>query len=171
LPLGQVNHLAYGPGKVMVIGRNTADPARWKRYKGGTAGHLWVDAQGSGNFRRMSEIPGNVTSPMWIRDRVYFISDAEGVGNLYSIRPDGSDMQRHTDHDDFYARHAQTDGKRVVYQCGAQIWLFDPSSGGAKQVPLRAPAHRPQAARKFVATQDFLGGFELHPQGHSLAVD
>jgi tricorn protease-like protein len=41
------------------------------------------------------------------------------VGNLYSIRPDGSDMQRHTDHDEFYARHAQTDGKRIVYQCGA----------------------------------------------------
>jgi len=31
LPLGQVNHLAYGPGKACVIGRNTADPARWKR--------------------------------------------------------------------------------------------------------------------------------------------
>jgi tricorn protease len=28
LPLGQVNHLAYGPGKARVIGRNTADPAR-----------------------------------------------------------------------------------------------------------------------------------------------
>src|SRR6187549_581510 len=32
LPLGQVNHLAFGPGKATVIGRNTADPARWKRY-------------------------------------------------------------------------------------------------------------------------------------------
>jgi tricorn protease len=38
LPLGQVNHLAYGPAGAMVIGRNTADPARWKRYRGGTAG-------------------------------------------------------------------------------------------------------------------------------------
>src|SRR5678815_5761150 len=55
LPLGQVNHLAQGPGKAMVIGRNTADPARWKRYRGGTAGHLWIDADGSGTFRRMSE--------------------------------------------------------------------------------------------------------------------
>ena len=31
LPLGQVNHLSFGPGNVRIIGRNTADPARWKR--------------------------------------------------------------------------------------------------------------------------------------------
>lgn len=62
--LGQVNHLAYGPNGARVIGRNTSDPARWKRYRGGTAGHLWIDAQGSGRFRRMSELRGNVTAPM-----------------------------------------------------------------------------------------------------------
>ena len=61
LPLGQVNHLAFGPGGARVIGRNTADPARWKRYRGGTAGHLWIDADGSGSFRRMSELQGNLS--------------------------------------------------------------------------------------------------------------
>jgi tricorn protease len=171
LPLGQVNHLSFGPGKAMVIGRNTADPARWKRYRGGTAGHLWVDADGSGQFRRMTELAGNITSPMWIGERIYFLSDSEGVGNLYSVKPDGSDQRRHTDHDDYYARHAQTDGKRIVYQCGAQVWLFDPATDTAKQVPIRVPAHRTQAARKFVSAADHLGGFDVHPAGHSLAVD
>ena len=93
LPLGQVNHLSFGPGQAKVIGRNTADPARWKRYRGGTASHLWIDATGSGQFRRMTELKGNITSPMWVGDRVYFLSDFEGVGNLYSCRPDGADLE------------------------------------------------------------------------------
>ncbi|MCC7328325.1 MAG: PDZ domain-containing protein [Burkholderiales bacterium] len=171
LPLGQVNHLAFGPGNAKLIGRNTADPARWKRYRGGTAGHLWIDATGDGQFRRMSELQGNITSPMWVGERVYFLSDGDGVGNLHSCRPDGSDRQRHTDHDDYYARHAQTDGKRIVYQCGAQIWCFDPATTTTKVIPIRVPAHRTQAARRFVPAAEFLGDFDVHPAGHSLAVD
>ena len=171
LALGQVNHLAFGPGGACVIGRNTADPARWKRYRGGTAGHLWVDVEGNGNFRRMTELPGNITSPMWIGDRIYHLSDAEGVGNLYSCRPDGSELRRHTDHDDFYARHAQTDGTRVVYQCGAALWLFDPATSTTRQLDVQVAAHRTQAARRFVPAVDQLAGLALHPRGHSLAVD
>jgi len=170
LPYGQVNHLSYGPGRAKVIGRNTADPARWKRYRGGTAGHLWVDAHGDGRFRRMSELAGNITSPMWIGDRIYFLSDYQGVGNLYSCLPDGSDLKRHTDHTHFYARHASSDGRRIVYQCGAEVWLFDPASDTTRRLEVRVPAHRTQAARRFVSAADNLDGFDLHPRGHSLAL-
>ena len=175
LPLGQVNHLAFGPvtpqGQARVIGRNTADPARWKRYRGGTAGHLWIDADGAGTFRRMKELKGNIMSPMWLGARIYFLSDGEGMGNLYSCLPDGSGLQRHTDHEDFYARHAQTDGQRVVYQHGAALWLFDPASGQTRQVEIDTASHRTQAARKFVPAADHLGTVHVHPAGHSVAVD
>ena len=171
LPLGQVNHLAFGPGQAKLIGRNTADPARWKRYRGGTAGHLWIDAEGRGQFRRMKELTGNITSPMWIGERVFYLSDAEGVGNLYSCRGNGSDIRRHTDHDDFYARHAQTDGRRIVYQCGADIWLYDPEQDTTRRLAIDVPSHRTQASRKFVDAAENLASFHLHPAGHSLAIE
>jgi hypothetical protein len=98
LGLGQVNHIAFGAGGRVAIGRNTDDPARWKRYRGGRAGAIWVDAEGSGTFRRLDQLAGNVTTPMWVGDRLYFIGDGEGVGNLYSCRADGADVRRHTDH-------------------------------------------------------------------------
>jgi len=171
LPWGQVNHLAFGPHGACVIGRNTADPARWKRYRGGTAGQLWIDADGTQQFRRMSELQGNLTSPMWVGERVYFLSDAEGVGNLYSCHPDGSDLRRHSDHADFYARHAQTDGRRIVYQCGAALWLFDPAEDRTTRLDIRTAAHRAQSARRFVPAADHLGDMQLHPSGHSVAMD
>ena len=171
LPYGQVNHLAYGPSGAKVIGRNTADPARWKRYRGGTAGALWVDASDNGEFQRLSQLKGNLTSPMWLGARLWFLSDFEGVGNLYSCRDDGADLRRHTDHAEFYARHASTDGSRIVYQCGADLWLFDPERDATQRLEIEVPAHRTQAARKFVPAPDFLGGFDVHPAGHSLAAD
>jgi len=171
LKLGQVNHLAFGPRGARVIGRNTADPARWKRYRGGTAGHLWIDADGSGHFRRMSELQGNLSCPMWIGARVYFLSDAEGVGNLYSCLSDGSGLSRHTDHAEFYARHAQSDGRRIVYQCGARLWLFDPALAQTRVLDVRVPSPRTQAARRFVPADAHVGAARLHPAGHSLVLD
>ena len=82
LPVGDAILLSFGPGNRMVLGRNTADPARWKRYRGGTAGHLWIDTQGKGSFKPfLSHLKTNITSPMWINKRIYFISDHEGIGS------------------------------------------------------------------------------------------
>ncbi len=171
LPLGQIDHLAWGPGGRRVIGRNTGDPARWKRYRGGRVGQLWIEAEAGATFRRMTEVQGNPTNPMWIGARVYFLSDSDSVGNLWSCTPDGQDLQRHTDHRDHYARHAATDGERIVYQCGAELWLFDPVARGTRKIDVDVPSARTQAARRFVPAADHLQGFEVHPQGHSLALE
>ena len=108
----------------------------------------------------MTELAGNITSPMWIGERIWFLSDGEGVGNLYSCRPDGSDAARHTDHDDYYARHAQTDGERIVYQCGARHLAVRPGADRTRAVDIDVPAHRTQAARRFVAAAEHLGGVQ-----------
>jgi len=170
LGLGQVNHIAFGAGGRVAIGRNTDDPARWKRYRGGRAGAIWVDAEGGGTFRRLAQLAGNVTTPMWIGDRLYFIGDGEGVGNLYSCRADGGDVRRHTDHDGRYARQAQSDGHRIVYMCGASLWVFDPVQGSTRELEIETPAHRTQAARRFVASSEHLEWFKPHPAGHSIAI-
>ncbi len=171
IELGQVNHLSYGSGGRRVIGRNTADPARWKRYKGGTAGHLWIDEHGLGEFRRMNELQGNLTCPMWLGERIYFLSDHEGIANLYACAPDGSGLQRLSDHADHYARHAQSDGRRIVYQCGADLWLFDPATDSTKKIDVQVPSARTQSARRFVPAAEHLHGVALHPAGHSVAVE
>jgi tricorn protease len=182
LPLGQVNHLSFGPDGRRAIGRNTVDPARWKRYRGGTAGHLWVedaapDAASSADlhgprFTRLSMLPGNLSCPMWVGARLYFVGDGQGVGNLYSCRPDGSDVQRHTDHTDYYVRHAATDGRRIVYQCGADLWLHEPAAARNRLLQMRVPGARTQAARRHaVPTVEQLQGVQVHPAGHSLALE
>src|SRR5918911_1400209 len=159
-------------GKIpVVLGRNTADPARWKRYRGGTAGDLWIDTKGNGNFRRLLRLPGNPASPMWIGNRIWFLSDHEGIGNLYSTKPDGTDLRRHTDHDEYYARFAKTDGSRIVYQHAAEIWLHDPAADEGRRVEIDLHSPRVQRHRKFVAADRYLGGFALHPQGHSIALE
>jgi tricorn protease len=177
LPIGPARAISFGPNGASVLGRNTGDPARWKRYRGGTAGHLWLDANGDGDYAPfLPDLRGNIASPMWLWSqaeqpgRIYFISDHEGVGNLYSVAPDGGDLQRHTDHEDYYARNPSTDGQRIVYHAGADLFLFDPATGESGPVKVDYFSPRVQRNRKFVSTARYLDSAALHPSGMALAI-
>jgi tricorn protease len=165
LPVGQASAVSFGPAGGSVLGRNTADPARWKRYRGGTAGELWIDPDGTGGYRRLIELPGNVGGPCWVGDRIFFVSDHDGVGNVYSCRPDGTGLGRHTDHHDFYARNLASDGCRLVYHAGAELYTLD---GG--RIDVRLPSARFQRNRRYVPAADFLHSATLTPDGAGLAV-
>jgi tricorn protease len=170
IPVGPAQSISFGPGGRIVLGRNTGDPARWKRYRGGTAGTLWIDAAGSGEFQPLIELKGNLASPMWIGERIYFLSDHEGVGNLVSCQPDGGGLQPHTRHADYYARNAASDGKRIVYHAGADLYLYDPASGKGEKIPVEFHSPQTQRSRKFVDPARYMETASLHPKGQALAV-
>ena len=159
LPWGPVAHIAVAEQDgtrltLLLTGTPPHEPAAWKRYRGGATGRMWLQGE-----RLLPEIDGHLDCPMFLAcedgPRVAFLSDHEGVGNLYSCRTDGADLRRHTDHADFYARHAATDGRRVVYQCAGDLWLvedFSPDrraapAGRAAGRPARRAAHVPGARR------------------------
>ena len=172
LPYGMANAISFGPRGGVVLGRNinTRDFAYQKRYRGGRVGHLWCDVEGNGTFQRLLRLNGNVADPCWIGERIYFLSDHEGVGNVYSCTPQGEDVRRHTDHNDFYARHMSGDGQRLVYHAGAGLYVFDPASNRGRRLDAELPSIRTQRSRKFVSASHYLNGYELHPEGYALAI-
>lgn len=177
LPFGTARSISFGPQGGVVLGRNTGDPARWKRYRGGTAGHLWIDRNGDGGFVRfLGDMQGNIASPMWLatgdgdEGRIYFVSDHEGIGNLYSCRPDGSDLRRNTDHDDYYVRNPSTDGVNIVYHAGADLYVFRPEIDQAARVEVVYLSPRIQRNRKFADAGRYMDGYHLHPSGQATAL-
>ena len=170
LPTGPALSVSFGPAGGVVIARHMTDLARWKRYRGGLTGDLWIDAEGIGAWRRLIELPGNVAMPLWVGDRLYFVSDHEGVGNLYSCTPTGGDLARHTHHGDFYVRHPSSDGRQVVYHAGADLYLFDPDEGRSRRVHVDYRSPRSQRKRRFVPAASYLQSYHVHPRGHSVAL-
>ncbi|MDQ4104589.1 MAG: PDZ domain-containing protein, partial [Actinomycetota bacterium] len=183
---GPAQRLPYGPvtaldvaaaGGVLLgtgFGGRRRDYAMWKRYRGGTAGRLWIDRGSSGTFvRLLPELDGQLAAPMWVGGRVAFLSDHEGVGNVYSVLPDGSDLRRHTDHDDYYARHATTDGRRVVYAAAGELWLLEDLAADSQPHRLELRTGGPRAARILapVPAGKHLGNAAVDHTGRASAVE
>ncbi len=169
LPVGHAMSLDVAENGATLLGRNNLDPARWKRYRGGTAGHLWVDATGEGTYVRLGrELDGNLVWPMWIGKRVAFLSDHEGIANLYSSNPDGSDLQRLTNEETYFARYPSTDGSRIVYACGGEIAFYDTRTKISTRIAIETPSGAPQTARRFVDAADFLETYQPSPDGKAL---
>lgn len=169
LGVGHGVSIAFGPNAARALARNAVELAHWKRYRGGTTGELWVDA-GDGAWRRLPSLGGNVAQPLWLGERLYFVSDHEGTGNLYSCLGDGEDLRRHTDHQDYYVRQPSGDGKRIVYQSGADLWLFDPAEGEARPIRIGYASPRAERQRRFVPAPEHLEQVAIDTKGRRLAL-
>ncbi|MFD9034344.1 S41 family peptidase [Streptomyces sp. NPDC059567] len=149
MPWGPVSDIAVadldGERRTLLLtGKPPHEAAAWKRYRGGATGRLWLHGK-----QLQPDLDGQLDSPMFVNGRIAFLSDHEGIGNLYSCLPDGTDLRRHTDHDAFYARHASSDGRRVVYQCAGDLWIVDDlTAPGAAPRKLDVRLGGPRAGRR-----------------------
>ena len=180
LPFGPVNDVAIeDAGTALLTGSVAGEPAFWKRYRGGRAGKLWT-AGGPTHIpfpphpftRVLTGLDGQLAGPMIIGGRLFFLSDHEGTGNIYSCALDGSGLARHTDHDGMYARNPATDGQRIVYHVAGDIWILD-GPDAAEPRKLEIALGSPPAARapRLVSARDHLGGLDCDETGQASVVE
>ncbi|MEU9212016.1 S41 family peptidase [Streptomyces sp. NPDC048415] len=172
LPWGPVSDIAVtdidGERRTLLLtGTPPHEPAAWKRYRGGATGRLWLHGQ-----LLLAGLEGHLDSPMFVGGRIAFLCDHEGIGNLYSCAYDGSDLRRHTDHDSFYARHASSDGTRVVYQCAGDLWIVDDLSPDSVPRRIGVRLGGPRAGRRTyqVPATQHVDGISVDETGRASAV-
>lgn len=179
---GPARRLGYGPtgdvtvrdGAVLVgsaLESHLYDPAQWKRYRGGTGGKIWYSPDGSHYTRIFADVGNHLVNPMFVGPRVVFLSDHEGTGALYSALPDGTDLRRHTNLGQYYARHATTDGQRVVYQQAGEIWLLASLDAEPVRLDIRLSAGRSGRAPYPASAKSQLGAFTLDATGQVLGAE
>ena len=122
-----------------------------------------------------TELAGNVTTPDVDR-RSRLLPRPTAKASATSIRAcaDGGDLRRHTDHDDYYARHAQSDGTRIVYAVRRRASGCSIPAQRQRRASWRSRRRRtaPQAARTLRAAQPSTsGGSACIRPATSVAVD
>jgi len=172
LPYGPAADVSVAPdGAVLLNPVGNREPAQWKRYLGGRGGQIWYAPDGARFERILRGVGNHLVNPMWVAGRVTFLSDHEGIGALYSALPDGTDVRRHTELGEYYARHATTDGTRVVYQQAGDLWLLESLDAEPVKLGVRLGGARSGRAPFPVSAASGLGHYALSETGRVLAAE
>ena len=70
-------HLAYVPWW------NWAPNTAWKRYRGGTTARIWIARLSDSHVEQIPRDNSNDFDPMWLGDKIYFLSDRSGPVSLF----------------------------------------------------------------------------------------
>jgi tricorn protease len=120
-------HAAYTPFEQW-------EPA-WKHYRGGQTSRIWIADLASGKIEKLPRDNPNDKNPLWIGDKIYFLSDRDGPVTLYAYDPAGKSVKKLVENDkgfDIASAGAGPDG--VVYDQFGALKLYDIASGKSHEV-------------------------------------
>ena len=106
--------------------------------------------------------------PMFWNGRVYFLSDRDGVMNLYSMDAKGHGVKEESHQHIFDIESASIDDGRIVYACGSDLWLLDSQAGHEEVIPITLASDFDQMREHWVKKPlDYLTAVHISPDGSS----
>src|SRR5580704_14950270 len=149
LPLPMATFGAYSPdAKHMVYapldGGQFATPfnfyVAWRRYRGGEASYLWMVNLADLSTEKIPRKDSNDIAPMWVGDKIYFLSDRNGPMTLFRYDPKSkavTELIKNTGKD---ISSATAGPGGIVYEQFGQIYIYDFASGKSTPVAIQITA-------------------------------
>jgi tricorn protease len=167
VPLAEASEASYTPdGRTLFFTRYPKQSSFTKRYKGGTAENIWRYETGREAVPLTGDYAGTSHDPMFWDGRVYFLSDRGGVMNVYSMDRDGHGLKQHTHQHGFDIQWASLSNGKIVYQCGADLWLLDLATGHDAMLNITLVSDFDQLRDHWVKKPlEYLTGVHIAPDG------
>ena len=114
---------------------------RWKRYRGGQAGELFIFDFAHRRLARLTDWEGIDTAPMWAGSRIYFLSDrgTERRLNIWMIDPVTKVARQITHYTDYDIDMPSIGPGGIAYQQGGKLRLIDLPSERVEDVSMSLP--------------------------------
>jgi tricorn protease len=143
----------------------------WKAYRGGRAPDVWVYDLQHDSAERITDDPATDNLPVWAGETLYFVSDRNGHLNLFSYDFKSKAARQATHSDVFDVLWPSSDGKRIVYELGGALQIFDPATGKAAPVSIRVEGDLAQTLPHIENVKDDAQAMALSPTGKRVLLE
>jgi tricorn protease len=173
LPLPRAFSGAYAPdgGRIAYEEISTVfvpdwyERSMWRHYRGGRVHPIRVMNLTDYSVEKLPWTNSNDSSPMWVGNTVYFVSDRNFTANLFSYNTGTKQLKQLTNHDDFDLMNASAGPDAIAYEQAGYIHLFDLKSGQSHQLNVEVKGDLPWAHPQFKKVSTMIRSAALSPTG------
>ncbi|MCJ7564492.1 MAG: PDZ domain-containing protein [Candidatus Aminicenantes bacterium] len=164
LPLPMGFEASYSPdgSRIAYVPLSRAFTA-WKRYRGGRATPIWIASLADSRIEKLPRENSNDFNPMWVGDKVYFLSDRNGAVTLFAYDTKSKKVSRVIENGGLDLKSAAAGPGAIVYEQFGSFNLYDLKTGKTSPVPVTVRGDMPDVREKFVRVGDRLTNAGLSP--------
>ena len=171
LPLWQASQGCYDENGILYFTRFPNQGSKTKRYKGGFIEQVWKFDGSHEATNVTSDYDGTSSNPMYFNNRIYFLSDRDGTMNIWSIDKNGKDVKQNTFSKGWDIQSPSVNGSRIVYQKGADIWLYDIANNTDKLLDITLLSDFDQRKPKWMKSPvNTITSSDISPNGNYAAI-
>ena len=145
-----------------------------RNYRGGQNRPIWIEdlATHELTFTPWQNNTKEI-SPAWIGEVVYWVSDRDGVANVYSYDTRSKALKQQTTFKDFDVKNldASTAANAVVFEQGGYVHELDPATGREHTVGISANGDFPWMMAQWKDVTQRINALALSPTGKRAAVE
>lgn len=135
LPMGDSGSYSPDAKKLAYLPLNPAIES-WKRYRGGRTTPIWIANLANDGIEKLPRDNSNDINPMWVGDKVYFISDRNGPLTLFAYDIGSKKVAQVVRNEGYDIKSANAGPGAIVYEQFGEIHLLDLKSGKSKKVDI-----------------------------------
>jgi len=120
-----------------------------KNYRGGKYACIWIAQLADSSITPLPRENSNDFNPMWVGDKIYFLSDRAGATALFSYDVASRAIVQLINNAGFDFNSAAAGPGAIVYEQFGSLHLYDVASGQERKVPIHIAADLPQTRPHF----------------------
>ncbi len=149
---------------------NSWDEER-RNYRGGQNRPIWIVDLKTLDLVSPPWTDSKDMDPVWVGDTVYFISDRDGVANVWSYDLRAKKLGEVTHFTDFDVKTMDSGAGAVVFEQAGEVHELDPKSGHEHVVPIVAAGDFPWMMPRWEDVTSRLTNMALSPTGKRVVVE
>lgn len=142
-----------------------------RNYRGGQNKAIWIADLTTFDVVTPPWTGSKEMDPVWLGDTVYFLSDRDGVSNVWAFAPATKQLTQVTKFTDFDVKTLGAGGGAIVFEQAGYVHLLDPKAGKPSIVPIKVTGDFPWAMPHWEDVTARMTNLGISPTGKRVVVE